>query len=107
MKSEKLLKYLKNTKNFHSNIQSRDLINNNNNNNLAKTCKHLSQCSEEVELLNNIIQVRYLRTIVLIEKQQQIHNRIRHQSKPSKSNILYFIDIPIDNKMALNEIPKN
>lgn len=70
-------------------------------------CKeHLLKYSEMVELLNNRTHVRYLRTLNVIEKQQQIHKRRKYQSKPSKSNGIYYIDIPIDSTIAWNEIPK-
>ena len=53
------------------------------------------------------------RTIIVIEKQQQIHKTIRYQSKPSKSNgvcyiyIYIYIYIPIDKIISWNEIPKH
>ena len=68
--------------------------------------KYLQQKSDEEEIKGNIEHARYLRMLIFIETQVEMHSTIRKfKTKNGQSNITY-IDIPKDTSMDWNEIPK-
>ena len=68
--------------------------------------KYLQRKSDEEEIKGNIEHARYLRMLIFIETQVEMHSTIRKfKTKNGQSNITY-IDIPKDTSMDWNEIPK-
>ena len=68
--------------------------------------KYLQQKSDEEEIKGNIEHARYLRMLIFIETQVEMHSTIRKfKTKNGQSNITY-IDIPKDTSMDWNDIPK-
>ena len=68
--------------------------------------KYLQQKSDEEEIKGNIEHARYLRMLIFIETQVEMHSTIRKfKTKNGQSNITY-IDIPKDTSMDWNDITK-
>jgi len=69
--------------------------------------KYLQQKADEEEIRGNMEHARYLRMLIFIETQVEMHSIIRKfKTRHGQSNITY-IDIPKDTSMDWNEIPKN
>ena len=68
--------------------------------------KCLQQKVDKEEIKGNIEHARYLRMLIFIETQVEMHSTIRKfKTKNGQSNITY-IDIPKDTSMDWNDIPK-
>ena len=68
--------------------------------------EHLRQQAEEYELLDNLLLVRYLRNLITIEQQKEVHHHIGRFTKNKKSSKIKYIDIPIDTTIPFDKIPK-
>ena len=68
---------------------------------------HLRQQIEEYELLGNMKMARHLRNLITIEQQKEVHQHISKFTKKKKSSNIKYIDIPIDNNIPFDKIPKD
>ena len=68
---------------------------------------HLRQQVEEYELLGNMKLARHLRNLITIEQQKEVHQHISKFTKKKKSSNIKYIDIPIDDNIPFDKIPKD
>ena len=50
---------------------------------------------------------KYLSTLIIIEHQQQTHNRIKHHTQQQTNSGIKYIEIPIDGSIPWNNIPSS
>ena len=67
---------------------------------------HLKKLAEEAEEEENYAHARYLRNLISIESQQQMHAVIRSYTKDKVNSSLTYIDVPKDYPKNWNDVPK-
>ena len=68
--------------------------------------KCLQQKVDEEEIKGNMEHARYLRMLIFIERQVEMHSTISKFKTRNGQNNITYIDIPKDTSMDWNEIPK-
>ena len=68
---------------------------------------HLKKLAEEAEEEENYAHARYLRNLISIESQQQMHAVIRSYTKDKVNSSLTYIDVPKDYPKNWNDVPKH
>ena len=68
--------------------------------------EHLTQCQREAELVENKTRDQFIKILLIIERQRETHRFVRSLSKPTNTSGIKNIDIPKDNSVDWNNIPK-